>query len=376
MRFRSRHYIDLNLLEDNFKQLKKIAPKNEVIFMVKADAYGHGAIPIVRYVCSELGVKEFGCATLGEAIKLREELYDLEFEIYVFSDVQLALKECAEIYLNRRIIPVISNEDDFNFIISHPEFKRFPICLKFNTGMNRLGIDFEQVTDIADKLIAKGRKDIFHLLTHFSSASLSMKTNKRNNLQRERFKELKQILIDKGFSLERTSISNSGAIEQQFGLEETHIRPGLMMYGPTSLIPKYKDEGKWKGKIISRLETYIIRVFEVERGQPIGYGATPCPQEGVIAIIALGYGDGFSTRYLGAHINHNGQEGVIYGRVNMDMAQVFFPKAQLKDFKSGEKFTVWDHDTEHFNRFSLETKTIPYEIFIHLTTRVPKVYVK
>jgi len=376
MRFRSRHYIDLSLLEENFNQLKTIAPKNEVVFMVKADAYGHGAVPIVRYACSELGIKEFGCATLGEAIRLREELFDLEFEVYVFSDVQLALKECAEIYLNRRIIPVISNEEDFDFIISHSEFHRFPISLKFNTGMNRLGIDYDRASVIADKLLAHGRKDVFHLLTHFSSASLSMKTNKRNILQRERFQEVKKVMIEKGLVLERTSISNSGAIEQQYGLDETHIRPGLMMYGPTSLIPKYEKEGVWKGRIISRLETYVIRTFEVERGQPIGYGATPCPEKGVVAIIALGYGDGFSTRYLGAHINHNGHEGKVCGRVNMDMAQIFFPNANIKDFKQGEPFTVWDHDTDKFNRFSIETKTIPYEIFIHLTTRVPKVYGK
>ena len=74
MRYRSRHLIDLSLLKENFKKLKVICPKNKVIFMVKANAYGHGLIPIVRYSVTELGIKEFGCATLGEALALREEL--------------------------------------------------------------------------------------------------------------------------------------------------------------------------------------------------------------------------------------------------------------------------------------------------------------
>ncbi len=127
MRFGSQLEINLSALEKNHQKIKAICKSNEMIFMVKADAYGHGLIPIVRHSVTELGIKEFGCATLGEALHLRDELNDLEFEIYVFSDVQLELKECAEIYLNRRIIPVISNREDFDYILNDSNFNRFPI---------------------------------------------------------------------------------------------------------------------------------------------------------------------------------------------------------------------------------------------------------
>jgi alanine racemase len=374
MRFRSRHFVDLSILKENYNKLKKICPNNEVIFMVKADAYGHGLIPIVRYSVTELGIREFGCATLGEALQLRDELYDLEFEIYVFSDVQIELKECAEIYLNRRIIPVISNRDDFDYILGHSDFDRFPLCLKFNTGMNRLGLSLDECDELIKAIKLKSRKSIHHLFTHFSSSSLSMKKNKRNLSQIEKFSALKEKFKSEGIKIDNSSISNSGAIEQKVGLEETHVRPGIMLYGPSTLIPKYSQLSCWDGKIISRLETYIIRSFEVTKGQPIGYGATPCPDDGVVAIIALGYGDGFSTRYTGAHLTHNGKVGLVAGRVNMDMAQVFFKKDEVPELNVGDTFTVWGHDSEEFQELTMETKTLSYETFIQLTNRVPKIY--
>lgn len=375
MRFRSRLLVDLNILTENYQKLKKICPNNEVLFMVKADAYGHGILPICRHAVTELGIKEFGCATLGEAIHLRDELFDLEFEIYVFSDVQLGLQEKSEIYLNRRIIPILSNMDDLKFILDNSDFKNFPLSVKFNTGMNRLGIDYDRVDEVISLIKSKGRKSIYHLLTHFSSSSLSMKTNKRNIEQKARFKAIKEAFIEAGIELERTSIANSGAIEQGHGLEETHIRPGLMMYGPSSLIKPIREQSLWDGRVISSLETYVLKVFPVKKGQPVGYGATPVPYEGLCAIIALGYGDGFSTRYVGATLTHNGHLGKVVGRVNMDMAQVLFKNEAANNLKVDDRFIVWRNDPSDILRLSDETATIPYEIFLHLTNRVPKVYV-
>lgn len=374
MKFRSRLHIDLNLLNSNYQELREIAPSNDLIFMVKADGYGHGAKSIVDFSFKELSIKEFGTATLGEALQLRQELKDSQFELCVFSDTKIYDPESFDIYLNNRITPVLSNMEDLKTFLGSPEMKHFPLMIKFNTGMNRLGIGVEDCEEVIKLIKASGRKSIDHLMSHFSSSSLSMNKNKRNLFQKKSFEDVKTQLRTSGISIEKTSLSNSGAIIQQAGLEESHIRPGLMLYGPSSLVPAMRDIYPWNGKIISKLETYIIRTYQVTKGQPVGYGATPCPDNGIIAIIALGYGDGFLTRFQGSTIYHKGHEGKVVGRVNMDMAQIFFHQDAKDDLNAGEIFTVWDHDQENFLRFSEESGAIPYELFCQLSSRVPRVY--
>jgi alanine racemase len=375
MKFRSRLVVNLQSLADNVSEIRKIT-NSEIIFMVKADGYGHGMIPLTRFACTELGIKEFGCASLAEALKLREELSDLEFEIYVFSDTQFEVLENAEIYLKHRIMPVISNISELDYLLHTREFKNLPICLKFNTGMNRLGLEPEDTPAIINKLKQHGRTSVHHLFTHFANASFSMEDDKRNQFQRGRFAEIKKFFQDSGIILERTSQSNSGAIEQSIGLKEnsgdTHIRPGLMMYGPTSLSADLSSA--YHGKIISSLETYILKTFEIKKGEPVGYNSTPVTSDGIIAVLAIGYGDGFSTRYSGANLSHKGFTGQIVGRVNMDMIQVLFPIEAKGVIAAQDVFVIWGEQEGDLLRFSEETKTIPYEIFCALLPRVPRVY--
>jgi alanine racemase len=377
MKFRSRLVVNLNNLKHNFSLIKKMAPGSEAIFMVKADGYGHGMIAVTRYAVTELQIKEFGCASLAEALNLREELSDLEFDIYVFSDTQLEHADNAEIYLKRRILPVISTKSELEFILHKPELKTLPICLKFNTGMNRLGLDPNETPYIVNMLKKHGRNSVHHLISHYANASYPMDSNERNLFQRTRFLDIKKFFTDEGIALERTSQSNSGAIEQNIGFKvngDTHIRPGLMMYGPTSLLAEFKDIGYFEGKVVSKLETYIIRTFDVTAGTPVGYGAPLCPHDGVIAVLAIGYGDGFSTHYSGAHLYHKGFEGKIIGRINMDMTTVLFPVEARAALVAQEVFTIWGQQDGDLLKFSEETKTIPYELFCSLLPRVPRVY--
>ncbi len=376
MRYRTRLYIDLNLLKENFQLLKELCPDNQVLFMIKANAYGHGMVPIVRYSVQELGINEFGVATLGEARRLRDELSDLEFEIYVFSDIHLEFQSSFEYYLSRRFVPVISNMADLDFVLSCEGFQYFPICLKFNTGMNRLGFSSAQQQEVIDKLKKTDRTSIFHLMTHLGMASDIIEKQSPCDLQDQCFQEIKNNFLDQGIAIERSSISNSGAIEQKFGLNETHIRPGLILYGPSALHRDVRDRSNWKGKTISRLETYVINSFPVKAGERVGYGGTPAPSSGVIALIALGYGDGFSGRNKAPSIYLDGVEGMILGRINMDMGQVFFPGRDASFVKAGQSLVIWGHDPKEILNLADQTDTIPYEHFCHMTSRVPRVYSK
>lgn len=374
MRFRSRLVVDLAQLAANVSLLKKQYKTHHMLFMVKADAYGHGMVSIVRYAVCELGITEFGCATIGEALTLRSELPDLEFDIYVFSDVQIELQVCTELYLHRRIMPVISNRQDLEFLLDQRDFQHFPLILKFNTGMNRLGMNMDQVEDVIQLIKRSGRKSVYHLMTHFATADQDLHQHSLGLKQQSSFDQLCGAFRSSGLTVERTSRSNSGALEQLVGLNDSHVRPGLLLYGPHSVRAELRSQSWWTGKLLSQLETYIINVFQVKKGDTIGYGATPVDQDGVMAIIALGYGDGFSTRYRGVSLKHAGHTGVVMGRVNMDMAQVFFPPEALSDLKVGEKFVIWDQEVAPFMELAAQSQTLTYELFCQLSSRVPRIH--
>lgn len=373
MRYRTRLYVDFGILAENYRHLKELCPKNEVLFMVKSGGYGHGMAPIVRFATTELGIKEFGCATLGEAKMLREELPDLRFEVYVFSDIQFDLQSCSDLYLHRRITPVLSNMADLDFVLKGQEFRHFPLCLKFNTGMNRLGFKKEDLELLVAKLKRYDRLSITHLFSHFCCSSASVESHPMNKKQYDEFRAIKKYFIDSGIEIRKSSIANSGAIEQGFALEETHVRPGLIMYGPRSVDKDLREKSLWKGRVISRLETYIISVFPVKKGDVAGYGARTVLEDGHLALIALGYGDGFTNHFCGAKIPFGETYGEIFGRVNMDMTYLFFKGKKPHGLKPGEKVTVWGHGDEILD-FADQIPTIPYELFCHITSRVPRIY--
>lgn len=364
--------INLAFLEENFIELRKLQPNKEVLFMVKADAYGHGLIPIVEFSCMHLGVNAFGVASLDEAMSIRKDLPELLCDIYVFSEVALELKNNLELYENLRIFPVISSHNDLDIFLSKSELKYFPLCLKFNTGMNRLGFSCEESLEVAEKIKNKGRSEVFHLMSHLANASMPLNKNKRNIVQREKFEKLKEDFKNSGLNILHSSIANSASLEQGLQSNDDYIRPGLMLYGSSSLSPKHKDLSLWKGHTISSLETTILRKFPVKKGDPLSYGSTPCPENGNIIILPLGYGDGVSTSYQGARINLGEHEGHICARVCMDMTTVLLD--ENVDLEEGQRVTLWGHESGSLNRLSEQTKVIPYELVIQVTARVPRIY--
>lgn len=397
MRFRSRLVVHLNKLASNLEWAKSLAPGKEILFMVKANAYGHGMVPIVKYAFEVLKIKEFGCATLAEALTLRRELPGLEFDIYVFSDTQLMERDNADLYLSLRILPVLSNIDELKYVLSQKEFIHLPLVLKFNTGMNRLGILKAQVPEVIDllkKQVKQGQRSrkIHHLMTHYANAGFSMELDPYNLRQREGFEEIKKVFADEGFEVEKTSQGNSGMIEQgvyananintalKIAPKDSHVRPGLMLYGPSSLNSdvfqlNFPMKNKaFQGQVISSLETYILRAFPVKKGEAVGYNSIPAPRDGWMTILAIGYGDGIFNRYAGAHLQCEGFCGEIFGRVSMDMAHVLFPLEAKSVLKESQLLTIWGGVAGDFQKFSEETHTIPYEIFCALLPRIYREY--
>lgn len=375
MRYSTELSINLKFLESNFNKLKKIAPHNEVIFMVKANAYGHGLEEITRFANNELEVSNFGLASVGEAMLLRKKQPDLKCDFIVFSDTEITNPNFEECYTDFRITPVIHHVSQLEYFLNNSQFKKIPIFLKFDTGMNRLGITSDEVENVIKILKQHGRSEIEHLMTHFSNSFYPIKESDRTNRQFNYFNEIKNTFKASGIKINQTSCSNSGAIEQKFGLNETHIRPGLMLYGPRSVgIINGKDQNLWDGENVSRLCSKILTIKEIKKGTPIGYGGHVCSKDGVLVNLPIGYGDGFLTFYSGIKLTHQNLDYQVIGRVNMDLISLLFEPDAINKLKIGDQITLWDHNSESILDFANKAKTIPYQIFTAITKRVPREY--
>jgi alanine racemase len=204
MRLETSFEVRLDLLAKNFEHLKGLTPDNEIIFMVKADAYGHGLLPIVEFATVELGIKNFGCASVGEAIAIRRNLPHLECNLWVFSDLNLELKAAKEAYLNLNILPVIAHKVQLEMFLEDKDFDSSPLVLKLDTGMNRLGVHEQELNEIISLLKKHNRRQIFHLMTHFGNSYLKLRDGDKTHKQYQLFLKLKQQLQTAGISIEQT----------------------------------------------------------------------------------------------------------------------------------------------------------------------------
>jgi alanine racemase len=366
MRYSSYLEINLKLLSENIGKIRSLAGKAGIIPMVKADAYGNGLSPITQHLVQEEKLKKVGVASLGEALKLVKECPDLDAEYLVFSDTEIADPGLRAAYVDYNITPVIHQPEDLEYFLSDEKMKDVPLIVKVNTGMNRLGFTLQELQDSLPRLKSRG---IQHLMTHFAYSYVPQKSGDKTTRQLEEFSKAKKLLADAGVSVEETSVSNSGAIEQKIGIDETYVRPGLMMYGPYSVEPRI-----WDGHQISKFVTKVIKTFPVKKGTPVGYGINVSGEDGFVAVIPVGYGDGLPTFSSGVKLTVNGFPCSIFARVNMDMCFLFFGPDVAGKIKNGDVVEIWNHDNRVISDIATQMKTIPYALMCGITGRIPRIY--
>jgi len=366
--------IKLTYLKANIKKIQSLVGDRQILFMVKANGYGHGMVAVTRYAAEECGIKQFGVATLEEAIHLRQSIRDQQFDIYVFSENYFSGAQ-SEPYSQLALIPVLSDESELDQFLSSPNFKHVPLVLKWNTGMNRLGLNPKRGLEIINKLKKSNRTTIYHFMTHLARSCESVQKVPMNGQQLHELNGLKKLFIDNGIVIERDSIANSGAIEQKFGMDCSYVRPGLLMYGPTSLIPSIRSQETWSGECLSALKVKVLRKFKLKAGDPVGYGASLLPYDSTIVILAIGYGDGFSTKLQNCQLKHLPGMPIIFGRINMDMTQLLYhQQSEGEAPKVGEWVEIWGHNPQNILNLSDQSGIIPYELFCNLNNRVPRIY--
>lgn len=362
-------YVEVNLghLAGNFSAIQQLAPKAEILPMVKADAYGNGLIPVSQFLVKDCGVRNLGCASLGEAMRIMDESPGLGANITVFSDTEFDHHKTRSVYTDSRIKPVLHQASDLEILKSDKSLTKLPLIIKLNTGMNRLGLN---QADLESFLPLFKERGISHLMTHFARSGEKLKEGDKTHKQFDEFLKMKKFLTDAGVQIEKTSVSNSGAIEQSFGTNESYVRPGLMLYGP----PSVSEPVIWKGHQISKWVTKVLSTLIVKKGTPVGYGVNVADKDSLMVVLPIGYGDGFFTYYSGSYVMINGFRGKVFGRVNMDMAFIQFDPDVEGKISLNDLVEIWGHDNTRILEFATQNKTHPYQVMCGISGRIPRIY--
>jgi alanine racemase len=337
--------LDLNALRHNVKRLRELAPQSKILAMVKANAYGHGLIPIAHALASS-AVEGFGVSCSEEALCLRHAGIQQRIVLMegLFSATELPLLD------HYQLDTVIHDQRQLDLLTHTPLAKPVNVWIKINTGMNRLGFSIHDFPEVWQRLQACPWINPICNMTHFSEADQPTKTT---NLQIKQFTQVVQHL-----ACER-SLANSAAILTYPHVHADWIRPGLILYG---VAPFADSVGKEYGfKPVMNLKSAIITLKQLQAGDRVGYGGVwTAPQAMRIGVVAIGYGDGYPHRATsGTPVLVNQQLVELIGQVSMDMLTIDL--STQAHAQQGDQVTLWGTDLP-VEKVACSTATFRYEL--------------
>lgn len=369
----TRAEISLGALRSNLQEVRRVAPKAEVLAVVKANAYGHGAVPVALEL-ERAGVRLFGVALVEEGLELREA--GLRGEILVLGGTyDGAWPEL----LAQNLVPTVFREEHVARMAEAAKRSgtRARVHVKIDTGMGRIGVQTDQVPSFLAVLARHPEIEVEGVLSHFANADLADAELTREQVRR--FKTALEQFRKAGHEPRYRHLSNSaGAMdlpEVRDGLELNLIRPGLMLYG---MAP-----AKWLGdraKLtpVMAWKTAVSHLKQVPPGTPISYGSTwVAKRPSMIATIPVGYADGYSRMNSSkANVIIRGQRAPIAGRVCMDMCMI--DVTDVDGAEVGDEVVLMG--AQGSERVSAEEvaanmQTIVYEVVCGVGARVPRVAV-
>ena len=278
--------IDLDNIAFNMKNIKKLVKDKEVIAVIKADAYGHGAVEVAK-VLSENGASRFAVAIITEAIELREHGIKLPIMILGYTPI-----EYAEDLIKYDIEQTVYNLEYAKQLsdIALKMGKKAKIHIALDTGMGRIGfMPYDNSLEEVLKISALDGIEIVGIFTHFSTADEEDK--EYTKYQFDKIQNFIKKLSDKGVNIPLKHVSNSGAI---IDLPETYldaVRAGIILYG---YYPS--DEVKKKNLSIKpalTLKTKVAHIKKMEKDMYVSYGRTfKTERYSIIATLPIGYADG------------------------------------------------------------------------------------
>ncbi|WP_033543564.1 alanine racemase [Planococcus sp. CAU13] len=355
--------IDLTAIDHNIQVLKNRANGAELMAVVKADGYGHGAVEIAQQALKS-GAGMLAVATPDEALHLRNNGIDTEILVMGASPANF-IEEAIKMNIAVTAYSMEWMEAAAAELTGADE--PLKVHLKFDTGMRRIGFEPEQAEE-AFAFAAKHAFQVAGLFTHFATADEA--DNPLFLKQVERIKEIRGKW--QGGPL-MFHVSNSAAAILHPELAFDAVRTGIALYGiaPSAYV---EQEMPFELKQAMSLETELIHVKKVKKGEKISYGATyTSPEDEWIGTLPIGYADGLLRGLQGQTVLVKGRRMPIVGRICMDQCMIRLPEESAV----GEKVQLLGsqkNKTILIEEWAEKLETIPYEIPCIITKRVPRFY--
>lgn len=371
MYFRTQAKIDLDAVEYNYNNTRAKLPQGcKLLGVIKADAYGHGAVELARFLENKCDF--FGVACIEEAVELKKA--GIKTPILILGYVAPAFYDLVVKYDIR--IPVFSY--DTAKALSDEAVKQgktvpFHFCI--DTGMSRIGFQVnEESADVCKQICSLPNIEAEGLFSHFATADESDLT--KALAQREKYKTFVEMLESRGIQIPIKHLNNSAGI-MNFDEYFDMCRMGIILYG---LYPSEEvDKSLLDIKPVMSWLTHISHIKTLEAGREVSYGGTfKTTEPRVIATIPVGYADGY-PRCLSnkGRVIINGQYAPIVGRVCMDQFMVDVTDVDGAELDSIVTLVGKDGDAElSMEEVSNAAYSFNYELPCRVARRVPRTYYK
>ena len=364
--------IDLNAIVHNIQEVRRlIKADTKLMAVIKADAYGHGAIPVAKEI--EKMVDAFAVSNLEEGKELRHAGIRKEILILGYT----APEQIADA-IQYHITMTIFEEDTARAVslVAAQQKKEVKLHIKLDTGMNRIG--FAANEQNVDKILEISRLpyiQIEGIFTHFARADEADKTATKE--QFARFSYVVEQLKEKGLIIPICHVSNSAAILDLPEYNLDMVRDGICMYGMYPSDEVGRERANLKPAM--QIKSHISYVKTVPAGEGISYNATyRTEREMRIATIPVGYGDGYPRRLSNCgHVLIHGKSVPIIGRICMD--QFMVDVTEVPEVKQGDDVTLLGTDgTAHITaeELGMLSGSFHYEVVCDVGKRIPRVYYK
>lgn len=363
--------IDQEALSHNVRQLKKLlAAPTQLMAVVKADAYGHGATMVAR-IALDAGASGLCVATLQEGIQLREA--GIEAPILLLGAINTPEQVIA--IAHWQLQPTICTPQQaliFSETLSELK-KTLPVHLKLDTGMSRLGMPWQEATQFVELVKRLPYLEIASIYSHLATADSPDPTIMR--LQHQRFEDAIAQLRDAGIKPPRLHLANSAATLTNPALHYDWVRVGLALYG---LYPAEYLRDKVNLKPVMQVKARVTQVKTIPPGTGVSYGYQfIANQETRMAVVGIGYADGVPRNLSNKMtVLIRGQQVRQIGAITMD--QMMLDVSAIPDLQTGEVVTLIGQDGDlqiSADDWAETLGTISWEILCSFKHRLPRVAV-